>query len=281
MKINNTIIKHYLKNVLFINGTAYAGKSTMAAMLAEKYGLIHCVENYHNKVVSKIATPDQYPNLCYFQTMKDWQEFVNRTPEEYARWVDGVTSEVVQRVPELFHAYIGIGQVAQQLESERLAYLFMLNEFRATNNKNTVRKLERFPIDKGGEVSNKYLNVRSKGMMKLGIGVMHHSTSIMDCVMTVLRYKGYTWKEKSSFPKGNLFSLNCLWDFVLHGKYDYQVAYTIAKEFVRAVEAPIKGFYTFENSAHSPCFEEPERMCHILCTDVLQGKSVLSDKLDS
>ena len=34
----NNIIKNLLKNVYFINGTAYAGKSTMVKMLAEKHG---------------------------------------------------------------------------------------------------------------------------------------------------------------------------------------------------------------------------------------------------
>ena len=38
MFIENNILKHYLKNVYFITGTAYAGKSTMVKMLAEKYG---------------------------------------------------------------------------------------------------------------------------------------------------------------------------------------------------------------------------------------------------
>ena len=32
----------------FITGTAYAGKSTMVKLLAEKYGGIFCGENYHN-----------------------------------------------------------------------------------------------------------------------------------------------------------------------------------------------------------------------------------------
>ncbi|HBB29286.1 MAG TPA: alpha/beta hydrolase [Clostridiales bacterium] len=205
----------------------------------------------------------------------------------------------VQRAPELFHAYIGIGQVARQMESERLAYTFMLQEFRKINNKEMVRKLEKFPIDKGGEVSLRYLGVRSEGMMKLGIGIMRHCTSMMECVTTVLRYKGYTWKEKCNFPMGNSFSLKCLWDFVLQtdlikqvpelkvpvyvlqGKYDYQVSYSVAKEFARTVNAPVKGFYTFENSAHSPCFEEPEKMCHILRTDVLQGKVDLSDNIET
>lgn len=45
MKIENNIIKHYLKNCYFITGTAYAGKSTMCKMLAEKYDMVHCEGN--------------------------------------------------------------------------------------------------------------------------------------------------------------------------------------------------------------------------------------------
>ena len=47
MKIENNILKHYLKNVYFITGTAYAGKSTTVKMLAERYDMICCGENYH------------------------------------------------------------------------------------------------------------------------------------------------------------------------------------------------------------------------------------------
>ena len=68
MIINNVILKHYLKNVIFINGTSYAGKSTMVKMLADKYGLIHCGENY-DCVPESIRKPDEFPGLCYFQTM--------------------------------------------------------------------------------------------------------------------------------------------------------------------------------------------------------------------
>ena len=95
MEINNAVIKHYLKNVLFLNGTAYAGKSTMAKMLAEKYGLLHCGENY-DCIPENILTPDKYPNLCYFETKKDWQEFLTRTPEEYNDWIIGNAWELVE-----------------------------------------------------------------------------------------------------------------------------------------------------------------------------------------
>ena len=40
MKIENNILKHYLKNVYFITGTAYAGKSTTVKMLAERYDMV-------------------------------------------------------------------------------------------------------------------------------------------------------------------------------------------------------------------------------------------------
>ena len=106
MEINNALIKHYLRNVLFINGTACAGKSTMVQMLAEKYDLVCCGENY-GCVPEGVTTPELYPNLCYFQTMKDWQEFVNRTPEEYERWIDGISRELVEF--EIMHL-VGISQ---------------------------------------------------------------------------------------------------------------------------------------------------------------------------
>ena len=52
------------KNVYFINGTAYAGKSTMVKMLSEKYHGIACEENYHDVLISNLDS-NQYPGLTY------------------------------------------------------------------------------------------------------------------------------------------------------------------------------------------------------------------------
>lgn len=94
MKIANNILKYYLKNVYFINGTAYAGKSTACALLAKKYGLLHCVENYCTEDFLRIATPEMQPNMCYFRSVKDWQAFLNRSPEEYEAWIYGNSQEL-------------------------------------------------------------------------------------------------------------------------------------------------------------------------------------------
>lgn len=93
MKIENNILKHYLKNVYFITGTAYAGKSTTVKMLAERYGMVFCGENYHKAVSDLVATPDIQPDLCYNKMLTDWKDFVTRSPEEYERWIYNVGRE--------------------------------------------------------------------------------------------------------------------------------------------------------------------------------------------
>lgn len=96
MKIENNILKHYLKNVYFITGTSYAGKSTAVRMLAEKFDLLLCGENYHMDVSEVVATPDTHPDLCYNRSLTDWRDFVTRTPEEYERWIYAVGREAAE-----------------------------------------------------------------------------------------------------------------------------------------------------------------------------------------
>ena len=92
MNIPNNIIKSMFQNVYFGTGTAYAGKSTAVKLLAERFDGICCGENYHDIFMKHIDKIHQ-PNLSYFDTMKDWQEFISRTPDEYAAWIDGCSKE--------------------------------------------------------------------------------------------------------------------------------------------------------------------------------------------
>jgi pimeloyl-ACP methyl ester carboxylesterase len=48
--------------------------------------------------------------------------------------------------------------------------------------------------------------------------------------------------------------------YFVHGVYDYTVSYNLAKEYFNILKAPVKEFYTFDYSAHSPLFEEPAKM---------------------
>lgn len=62
MNIENNILKYYLGNVYFITGTAYAGKSTTVKMLAERYNMVFCGENYHSRVSDVVAMPEHQPD---------------------------------------------------------------------------------------------------------------------------------------------------------------------------------------------------------------------------
>lgn len=80
------------RNIYFINGNAYAGKSTLVKLLAERYDGVACEENYHNAL---LPTLDKraFPCLTYTRDLQDWRMFIRRTPEEYAAWIEGVTKE--------------------------------------------------------------------------------------------------------------------------------------------------------------------------------------------
>lgn len=81
-----------LENVYFITGTAYAGKSTMVKLLAEKHDGITCKENYHDALLNGLDR-EEFPCLTYTRDLQDWHDFIRRTPQEYEAWFDGVSAE--------------------------------------------------------------------------------------------------------------------------------------------------------------------------------------------
>jgi len=199
--------------------------------------------------------------------------------------------------PELYHAYIGVAQMSDQLKSEQLAYGYMLGEFRKNGDIRMVRKLEVAPITKNSGIPHKYLALRDQAMHRLGIGTTHEMKSVFSCVfLQSLKNQDYTLGEKFNLWRGKATSgVSSLWKnmistnlaqevpqldipvYFFHGIYDYTVSYKLAKDYLEKLQAPVKGFYTFENSAHSPLFEEPEKMQQILQKDVLLGKLNLAD----
>ncbi len=104
IQIETNLIKHYLRNVYFINGHSCAGKSTMVHMLAERYGMIECGENYHDAFPREKLSRWKQPGISYFETMSGWEEWLNQTPEQHYRWMQQVTEECIQiEILELIH----------------------------------------------------------------------------------------------------------------------------------------------------------------------------------
>ena len=80
------------ENAYFINGSAFAGKSTMVHLLAEKYDGIECGENYHDQWPEELD-PKEFPGLTYTRDLVDWHDFIRRSPQQYSDWIDQVSKE--------------------------------------------------------------------------------------------------------------------------------------------------------------------------------------------
>lgn len=199
-------------------------------------------------------------------------------------WGTYLGVKTIEKYPENYEAFIGIGQISNQLESEKIAYNYMLQHAKEINDKQAIKRLQKFDPDVVDFPSLDYLlSARSLLMNKYRIGIIHSDDfSVTGLFKNLFTFKGYTLSEKLYFFKGSLFSLTNLWDYVendnlnetstnfripfyiIHGKYDYQVSHSLALEYFDNIEAPEKEFYTFENSAHSPNAEEPERFVSVV-----------------
>lgn len=82
----------FFENAYFIIGTSYAGKSTMVKELAKKHGGVACEENYHDNYPGELD-PQAFPCLTYTRDLKDWHDFIRRSPKEYKAWIDGAKKE--------------------------------------------------------------------------------------------------------------------------------------------------------------------------------------------
>ena len=80
------------ENVYFINGTAYAGKSTIVKALANKHDGIACEENYHDALIADLDSAE-FPCLTYTRDLANWSDFIRRTPDAYEAWINGGIKE--------------------------------------------------------------------------------------------------------------------------------------------------------------------------------------------
>ncbi len=192
-----------------------------------------------------------------------------------------IAVKTIQQYPDYYNAYIAMAQNCNQIESEYLAYDYMKSLYEQSDNRKMVEKFEECPIRESDEMYEKYFSssLRDTAMHELGVG----TTRDMDSVITgiffpSLRCTAYTWQERINIWRGKGASVRFpVVDDSTHfnafeqaptlpipvyffaGKYDYTCCYSLQYKYYEHVGAPIKKFYEFEESAHSPVFEEPEK----------------------
>lgn len=193
---------------------------------------------------------------------------------------------LVQRYPELFSAYVGIGQVTNLTDNEMISYQFTLHEAKKRGNKKAEKELLKLQPPYFSDI--KQLNKQRKWLNKFG-GALYNQTSILPLLKTILGAPEYTIRDIIRFVQGTVFTLETLWEEIIKeidlpkdakkfsmpvyfilGKHDYNTPFELAEEYFTKLQAPKKELIWFEKSAHSPNFEEPEKFDEVMIEKVLK-----------
>lgn len=197
-----------------------------------------------------------------------------------------------QAAPELYHAYIGMAQISGQPGEEEIIVDHLTGQYRQQGNEKMALKLEE--AVKNGSYAGSAL--RDKAMHELGVGTLRDMDSVITGVfLPSWQCRAYTIGEKINLWRGKFGGVNRglienmdvdlteavprleIPAYFFSGAYDYTVYHGYSKLYLEKLEAPVKGFYSFAESAHGPLFEEPEKAGRILREDVLAGSGALAD----
>ncbi len=196
-----------------------------------------------------------------------------------------IAINTVKNHPEKYTAYFAMSQCTNQLESEYMGYDYMRAQYEQMNNSAMVKKFDDCPIRESDEMYAKYFSssLRDKAMHELGVGTARNMKSVISGIFfPSLRCTAYTWGERINIWRGkarsNHFPVTAdstgfdVWEevpsvqipvYFFAGKYDYTCNFELQKKYYESLYAPKKEFYAFEESAHSPIFEEPDRAAEI------------------
>ncbi len=211
-------------------------------------------------------------------------------------WGSYLGIQVAAKAPDRFLAYVGMAQIVHQLRSEVMAHDYLLSTYRSRGDAGMVRKLEAAPVSMEDGLSPAWMRLRDAAMHRAGVGHTRDISSVITGIfLPVWRVRAYTVMDKINVWRGKLWSRPFFWEdmlrddlaarltkfelpvYVFVGQHDQTASPTLSRAYFDVIDAPVKGFYMFEYSAHSPLFEESERATEILLQDVLHGKNALAD----
>ncbi len=197
-----------------------------------------------------------------------------------------IALKTVQSYPEKYKCYIAMSQICNQRESEYLAFDYMSQQYESAGDKRMMREFQKYDIRSSAQDYNDYFfsGLRDKAMHDLGVGTTRAMHSVITGIFfPSLRCRAYTQVERINLWRGKTVSaefpvtqdsinFDAFEDvpdlevpvYFIVGRYDYTCCASLQQEYYENIEALQKGIYIFENSAHSPIYEEYERGQEVL-----------------
>ena len=183
--------------------------------------------------------------------------------------------------PELFYAYVSIGQLAGLPETQQVRYQFALESAEKENNEKAVTELKRIGAPPHGSFDS--CKIMEKWVSNYS-AEEHQSTPPSKFVRLAFASPAYSWVDLFKIPLGVKYSFEHLWReifyesnlfeeaprievpvYFLVGRHDWVVTADVAQRYFDALEAPAgKQLIWFEESGHWPHFTESEKYRRVL-----------------
>lgn len=193
-------------------------------------------------------------------------------------WGSYLGLKIALRHPEWLHAYIGMGQITDAMESERRGWRFAMDHARRSSNQEAVRELQSIAGYAQGNQPLKWKDVelQRKWLTFYGGAVRGRKRFDHEIVGVALAPE-YSDADVKSIWVASDFSEEPLLPTVLtenfstvtalkcpvilfNGRDDYNVSASLAAEWFERLEAPLKKLVWFERSAHDIVNEEPGKV---------------------
>lgn len=202
-------------------------------------------------------------------------------------WGSALGIWLVQRYPDLFHAFIGTGQMVSFLETDTLCYDFALNWAKERGDSKKVQQLEEQgpPPYYGNGVA-----MKEAAFLMDTFNYMNQDPAIADDGFNTfqdLASSEYGLYDKVNWFRGALDTMDVvypqLWDvdfrtqaadlkvpvYFLLGRHDVNAPPVLAEEYYGLLNAPHKELIWFEHSGHNPWVTESDRFVDIVVNTVL------------
>jgi pimeloyl-ACP methyl ester carboxylesterase len=186
-------------------------------------------------------------------------------------WGSMLGSLVVQQQPALFHAYIGLGQLTNLHDNEKVSLDFVRNAASRDNNDTAINELAELQAPYTKDIAQ--LQVQRKWLYYYGGGF--HNFDYANFFLAVFTSPNYSladllaalrgldvsavmWTEIATY---NLEKTALEWKvpvYFLAGRYDYNTPSELAERYFNNLSAPHKAFVWFENSAHMMNISDPD-----------------------
>jgi pimeloyl-ACP methyl ester carboxylesterase len=192
-------------------------------------------------------------------------------------WGSLLGALTVQRHPELFHAFVGIGQAVTMQEGERISWDWTLEQAQKAGDARSVAKLQKIgrpPYT--GDLRSKVVTQRAI-LAKYGGEVHGNPRGGLPIVLsTLLKSSEYGWRDRFNFFRGIFATMRLMWPqlleldlvrqapelkvpvYFLEGRHDYEAPSILAERYFDLLRAPRKELVWFERSAHFVNTEEPD-----------------------